>query len=262
MADNILLGQYINSGSMVHRLDPRTKLLSVLTFTLCCLILKTYGGYVAATFLVGGQLLLSGVPAHMFFRGLKPIVLILSFTFVYHLLFTKGAPLWPGSIVKVSQEGIENGVFVVWRVLLLVSLASVLTLTTKPLDLAKGLEQLFKPLSSWGVPVEAFALMLVIAIRFIPTITLELDRIILAQKARGFDIMAAKGHKRAFAYFSLVIPLLITTIQRAEQLSMTIDTRAYGNGKGRTSYRVLKFSRMDYAAGGVMLSFVLLILYL
>ncbi|MCL6457069.1 MAG: energy-coupling factor transporter transmembrane protein EcfT [Gorillibacterium sp.] len=262
MMDNIIWGQYINSGSIVHRLDPRTKLLSVLAFTLCCLIFKTFGGYVAATVLVGGQLLLSRVPVRKFLKGLKPILFILSFTFVYHLFFTKGTPLWPGSIVKVTQEGIEDGVFIIWRILLLVSLASVLTLTTKPLDLAKGLEQLFKPLSSWGVPVEAFALMLMIAIRFIPTITQELDRIILAQKARGYDIRAAKGHKRVWAYLLLVVPLLITTIGRAEQLAMTIDARAYGNGKGRTSYRVLKFSRMDYAAGGLMFAFVLLIFYL
>ncbi|MNO47878.1 Energy-coupling factor transporter transmembrane protein EcfT [compost metagenome] len=248
MTDNIIWGQYINSGSIVHRLDPRTKLLSVLAFTLCCLILKTFGGYVAATVLVGGQLLLSRVPVRKFFRGIKPILIILSFTFVYHLL--------------VTQEGIESGVFVVWRILLLVSLASILTCTTKPLDLAKGLEQLFKPLSSWGVPVEAFALMLMIAIRFIPTITQELDRIILAQKARGYDIKVTKGHRQVFAYLLLVVPLLITTIQRAEQLAMTIDARAYGNGKGRTSYRVLKLSQIDYVAGGLILAFVLLILYL
>ncbi|ULO04912.1 energy-coupling factor transporter transmembrane protein EcfT [Paenibacillus sp. 19GGS1-52] len=248
MMDNIIWGQYINSDSMIHRLDPRTKLLSVLAFTLCCLTLQTLGGYVAATVLVGGQLLLSRVPVRKFFRGLQPILFILSFTFVYHLL--------------VTQEGIESGVFVVWRILLLVSLASVLTLTTKPLDLAKGLEQLFKPLSRFGIPVEAFALMLMIAIRFIPTITQELNRILLAQKARGYDIKSAKGHRQVFAYMLLVVPLLITTIQRAEQLAMTIDARAYGNGKGRTSYRVLKFSQMDYAAGGIMLAFVLLIPYL
>ncbi|MNE52930.1 Energy-coupling factor transporter transmembrane protein EcfT [compost metagenome] len=105
--------------------------------------------------------------------------------------------------------------------------------------------------------------MLMIAVRFIPTITQELDRIIMAQKARGYDVrVAAKGHKRVWAYMLLVVPLLITTIGRAEQLAMTIDARAYGNGKGRTSYRVLKFSRIDYVAGGLMLAFVLLILYL
>jgi energy-coupling factor transport system permease protein len=184
----------------------------------------------------------------MFLRGLQPLLFILFFTLVYQLV--------------LSQEGIASGVFVVWRILLLVSLASVLTLTTKPLDMAKGLEQLFKPLSAWRIPVEAFALMIMIAIRFIPTITRELDRIILAQKARGYDIRAAKGHQRLWQYMLLVVPLLITTIGRAEQLAMTIDARAYGNGKGRTSFRVLKFSRMDYAAGGLMLAFVLLILYL
>lgn len=248
MTDNLIWGQYIHSDSLVHRLDPRTKLLSVLAFTICCLLLKTFGGYVAATAVVGGQLLLSNVPVRLFVGGLKPLLFILFFTFAYHLLLT--------------HDGIISGIFVIWRILLLVSFASVLTLTTKPLDIAKGLEQLFKPLSGWGVPVEAFALMLMIAIRFIPTINEELDRIILSQKARGYDIKAHKGYKRVGAYLMLVIPLLITTIGRAEQLAMTIDARGYGNGKGRTSFRVLKCSRIDYAAGGVMLAFVLLILYL
>ena len=248
MTDKLIWGQYINSDSVIHRLDPRTKLLSIFAFTLCCLTLNTFGGYAAATALAGGPLLLSKVPVRMFIRGLQPLLFILFFTFVYQLV--------------LSQEGIASGIFVVWRILLLVSLASVLTLTTKPLDMAKGLEQLFKPLSAWRIPVEAFALMIMIAIRFIPTITRELDRIILAQKARGYDIRAAKGHKRLWQYMLLVVPLLITTIGRAEQLAMTIDARAYGNGKGRTSFRVLKFSRMDYAAGGLMLAFVLLILYL
>lgn len=262
MKDNILLGQYIPSDSVLHRLDPRTKLLSMLTFTICSLLLNNYGGYAIASVFVGSQLLLSRVPLRNLLRGLKPVVLILSFTFVYHLFFTPGTPLWPGSAVKVTEAGIEKGLFVVWRILLLVSLATLLTLTTKPLDLAKALEQLLKPLSRRGVPVEAIALMLVIAVRFIPTIIQELDRIMLAQRARGYDIIAIKGHKRVFAYLSLVVPLLITTVQRAEQLAMTIDARAYGTGRGRTSYRELRLSRMDYTAGGVTLAYVLLLLYL
>ncbi|WP_379127291.1 energy-coupling factor transporter transmembrane component T family protein [Paenibacillus sp. sgz500958] len=262
MKDNLVLGQYMNADSLVHRLDPRTKLLSVLAFTICCLMLKTVGGYAAMTILAGVQLRLSRVPVQRFFGGIKPILFILAFTFVYHLFFTEGTPIWPGSILKVTQEGIENGIFVVWRILLLVSFASVLTFTTKPLDLAKGLENLCKPISRCGVPVEAFALMIVIAIRFIPTIMEELDRMVLAQKARGYDLMAVKGHKRVRAYMVLVVPLLITTIQRAEQLAMTIDARAYGNGKGRTSYRALAFSRTDCAAGGFMLAFIVLILFI
>jgi len=246
MADKLLPGLYLNADSLLHRLDPRTKLLSVILFTLCCLVVPTLGGYLAATVLTVGQLLLSHVAIRRFLASLKPVLLILSFTFIYHL----------------SQEGWASGVFIVWRILLLLCFASVLTWTTKPLDLAKGLEQLLKPLSRLGVPTEAFALMVVIAIRFIPTISMELDRIMLAQKARGFEINAVKGPKRAKAYLQLIIPLLITTIQRAEQLAMTIDARAYGNGRSRTSYRVLTFSRLDYAAGGLMLVFAMLILYL
>jgi energy-coupling factor transport system permease protein len=262
MMDKIILGQYADTGSVIHRLDPRTKLLCILAVMLSFVLMKTFAGYVAATVLVAGLILIASLPVRMIFRGLKPVLFILSFTFMYHVLLTDGTPLWPGFFLKVTQEGIKNGSFVVWRMILLILLASVLTLTTKPLDLAKGIEKLLKPLSRLGVPVEAFALMLVLAIRFIPTIIQELDRIMLARKARGYDAISAKGHERILAYISILIPLFVTTIQRAEQLALAIDARAYGDGRGRTSYKELNFRQVDYAAGVIMLAFVLVILYL
>ncbi|MEK3835844.1 energy-coupling factor transporter transmembrane component T family protein [Paenibacillus sp. FSL R7-0128] len=244
MTDKIILGQYVPSDSVIHRLDPRTKLLILVAFTIGSMHLQAITGYIAATVLAGGQLLLSRVSFRMLLRALRPLLFILLLPMLYHLLF--------------NQEGLRNELFALWRILLLVSLALILTLTTKPLDLAKGLEQLCKPLSRLGVPVEALALTVMLAIRFIPTITQELDRILVAQQARGYDIKDTKGLNRIQAYIQLVIPLLVTTLARAEQLAMTIEARAYGNGKGRTSYRVLKYARMDYAAGGIMLAYVLL----
>ncbi|NUU60416.1 energy-coupling factor transporter transmembrane component T family protein [Paenibacillus agri] len=262
MMDKIILGQYADTGSVIHRLDPRTKLLSILAIMISFLLLKTFAGYIATTVLVAGLILTAKLPVVMVFRGLKPILFILSFTFLYHVLLTDGTPLWPGFFLKVTLEGIKNGSFIVWRMILLILLASVLTLTTKPLDLAKGLEKLLKPLSRLGVPVEAFALMIVLAIRFIPTIIQELDRIMLARKARGYDTTYTKGYKKIVAYTSILIPLFVTTIQRAEQLTLAIDARAYGDGRGRTSYKELNFAQVDYVAGGLTLAFVSLILYL
>jgi energy-coupling factor transport system permease protein len=166
----------------------------------------------------------------------------------YHLLFNR------------SQGGIMTEIFNLWRILLPVAFALVLTRTTKPLDLAKGLEVMCKPLARLGIPVEAFALMAMLAVRFIPTISQELDRILMAQKARGCEIGSLRGCQRIQACLRLIIPLLATTIGRAEQLAMTIEARAYGDGRGRTSFRVLHFSRMDAAAGGIMLVYTLLIL--
>ena len=259
MVDSVLVGQYVETESIFHRLDPRTKLVSIMILILSFLMLETGISYVFATLFVFGILLLSKIPLRFFWRGLKPILFILMFTFLYNLVFTKGTVLWSWSFIEVTVEGLHNGTRVVWRILLLVLLASMLTLTTKPLDIAHGLEKLLAPLSKLGVPVEQFSLMVVIAIRFIPTIMQELDRIRLAQKARGFDITALSLPKRIFAYIPIIVPLLFTTIQRAEQLSYAIDARAYGNGKGRTSYKQLQFQQKDYWVGGITLLFGLIL---
>lgn len=241
-------GQYVHSASVIHRLDPRTKLLSIVVFTLCCMQLRTPGGYLAATALAFGSMWLSRLPLRLYLRGLRPVLLFLLLPLFYHLLFSR------------SQDRLVMEAFNLWRILLPVSIALVLTRTTKPLDLAKGLEVLCKPLARLGIPVEAFALMVMLAVRFIPTISQELERILMAQKARGYDIGSLRGRQRLQACLRLVIPLLAATLGRAEQLAMTIEARAYGNGRGRTSFRVLRFTLMDAAAGGIMLVYTLLIL--
>lgn len=245
MSSSFLIGQYVEANSILHRLDPRTKIVSLLCMMVSFLSLETATSYIVATFFVCILLVLSRISIMTIIKGLKPLWFILTFTFVYHVLFTKGDMIWSWGIVNVTQEGIYNGSRFVWRIVLLVLLASLLTLTTKPLHLAHGLEKLLSPLSRLGVPVEQFSLMIVIAIRFIPTILEELDRILLAQKARGFDIRQLPLTKRIFAYIPIVIPLLFTTVQRAEQLSYAIDARGYGNGKGRTRYAQLHFARID-----------------
>ena len=260
MADSVLVGQYVETHSIFHRLDPRTKLIGIVILMLSFLTLGTGLSYVIATFFVFGILLFSKVPFHFFWRGLRPLLFILLFTFVYNAVFTKGTILWSWSFIEVTEEGLRMGLRFVWRIILLILLASILTLTTKPLDLAYGLEKLLAPLSKLGVPVEQLSLMIVIAIRFIPTIKEELDRILLAQKARGYDLTVLSLPRRIFAYIPIIIPLLFTTIQRAEQLSYAIDARAYGNGKGRTSYRVLQLQQMDYLAVGVALLFAMILL--
>lgn len=260
METSILLGQFTDTNSIIHRLDPRAKLLSMIVIMLSFLMLESFISYMVATIFVLIILVTSKIPLRMFGRGLKPILFILMFTFLYNVFMTKGTIIWSWSYIHVTVEGLQNGTRVVWRIVLLILLASILTLTTKPLSLAHGLEKLLAPLSRLNVPVEQFSLMIVIAIRFIPTIVQELDRILLAQKARGYDISSVKLPKRIFAYIPILIPLFITTIQRAEQLSSAIDARAYGNGKGRTVYRQLKFERMDYCAMGLAIVFTVTLL--
>lgn len=253
MNRNVLIGQYLETHSILHRLDPRTKILAVILLMMCFIMLNSYISYAAATVIVLGLLRLSQIPFGLFVRGLKPLLFIFIFTFVYNALFTPGQAIWSWGVIGVTSEGLQTGIQFVWRIILLVLLSSMLTLTTKPLKLAQGLTKLTAPLSRFNVPIEQFSIMIVIAIRFIPTIMQELDRILLAQKARGFDLAALPLHKRITAYIPVIIPLLFTVISRAEQLSYAIDARAFGKGKGRTEYQPLQLQQMDYQAGGVVI---------
>lgn len=260
MSNTVLIGQYRETNSIFHRLDPRTKILCILILMLSFLMLETFISYAIATIVVIGILLLSKIPIHVFVKGLKPLLLILIFTFLYQVFFTEGKVIWSYSFIELTVEGLQNGVRFVWRIVLLILLASILTLTTKPLTLAGALTKLLSPLSKLNVPVEQFSLMIVIAIRFIPTILQEFDRILLAQKARGYDLTNLPLPKRIFAYIPILIPLLFTIIQRAEQLTFAIDARAYGNGKGRTSYKQLKFQHIDYQIALIVILIIATIL--
>lgn len=246
MSNSILIGQYVETQSLYHRLDPRTKIISIFILMIDFLTLDSVISYLFATFIIFFVLCHSRIPLRTFLKGLKPILFILSFTFVYQLLMTEGTVIWSCFFIDVTIEGISQGIQYVWRIILLVLVASFLTLTTKPLTLAVGLEKLLAPLSKLHIPVEQLSLMIVIAIRFIPTILEELHRILLAQKARGYDISTLPFPKRMFAYIPILIPLLFTTIQRAEQLTYAIDARAYGNGKHRTHYIKLQFQKIDF----------------
>ena len=246
MAKPVLIGQYVETHSIVHRLDPRTKLISLLLLMLSFVWLHTGISYLLASVLVIIIVGITRIPVVIFGRGLIPLLLILGFTFVYNVLFTEGTVIGSWGWIQITIEGLENGIRFVWRIILLVILAAILTLTTKPLTLAYGLEKLMSPLRKLNMPIEQFSLMIVIAIRFIPTILEELERILLAQKARGYDITTLRLPQRVLAYIPILVPLLFTIVQRAEHLSDAIDARAYGNGKGRTSYRQLQWQAIDY----------------
>ncbi|OWR32591.1 cobalt transport family protein [Saccharibacillus sp. O23] len=256
MSDNLLIGQFIRRDSVIHRLDPRTKLIGMVLLMIALIRLDSWIGYALASAFVLVTAGMSRFAPRLLLKGLLPVLPILAFTLLYHLFFGRGETiLWAYGGFVIRAEGMQEGVRLVWRILLMILLASILTGTTRPMALAKGLETLSKPLSRLGVPVEQFALMIVMAVRFIPTIGEELERILLAQKARGHDISALPPVKRLFAFIPILVPLLVTTVQRAEQLSLAIEARGYGDGRGRTVYRPLTFASSDYWA----LSFLLVI---
>lgn len=262
MSQSFLVGHYMDTASIIHRLDPRTKIISIFLMMFSFIWLESFYQFVFATILVLTMIQVSKIPLKTVLKGLKPLLFILTFTFVYNLFFTKGEEIWSWRFIHITIEGVDNALSFVWRIILLVLIASVLTYTTKPLLLAKGFERLLKPLAKLNIPIEKFSLMLVIAIRFIPTIQEELNRILLAQKARGFDIQELPFAKRLFSYIPIVVPLLFTTVQRADQLSDAIDARGYGDGKNRTSYKVLRYEKQDFATMGLaILCAVILIVF-
>lgn len=258
MNSRIILGQFVDRNSLLHRLDPRTKLLGMVLLMLSVMFLRTPGQYVVMTVFVLFMVLMSKVPWISYWQMLRPVRLILLFTFLYNVIATPGThAIW--SRTTLTQEGIWAGVSVTWRLVLLIVAAAILTLTTKPLVLARGLESLLSPLSGLRVPISQISLMVVIAIRFIPTIMEELERIILAQKARGYDLAAVRMPRRLLAYIPIVIPLFMTTIQRAEQLTMAIEARAFGNGQGRSMFRPLTLKARDFWAGGCLILLLFMI---
>lgn len=255
-----VFGQYVDRNSAVHGLDPRTKLLGLTALMLSLMGLPA-AGYAAATVMLWAFVRLSRIPLLVYVRALKPVWILLAVSWLYNSLFGQGQTvLVSWSWVTVTAEGMMSGTLTVWRIALMVLLATMLTLTTKPLVLSLGLQRLLAPLSRIHVPVEQVALMIVIAIRFIPVIIEELDRVMLAQKARGFDIAAFRKHERLFAYLPVILPLILTILQRAERLSLAIDARGYGGGQGRSTYRQLKWTRRDLAAGAGIACCVLILL--
>ncbi|MCQ4085474.1 energy-coupling factor transporter transmembrane protein EcfT [Saccharibacillus sp. JS10] len=231
-SDRLIVGQFLERKSSLHILDPRTKLIGFLLFMIVVMLLDTKSGYIAATLFVFIVLQLSRIPLTLYIRGLMPLLPVVLLTLLYHLLW---------------GQGIGEGIRIFWRILLMVLPASALTATTRPLQMAQGIETLLKPLSKLRVPVEQFALMIVIAIRFIPTILEDIQRIRLARKARGFQ---SKRNLLSpmIEFIQILVPLLISTVRRADQLTLAIEARAYGDGRGRTVFRRLLFKKPDALA--------------
>ena len=263
MISNVIMGQYVQRDSIFHSLDPRTKLICIFIFMISIFWVHNFSSYVLAAMIVLACLLLSKIPFKFFINGLRPIFIILIFIFVFHLFSaTGGEVIYKYGYLTLYQEGLTEGIKMVIRIILLVLITSLLTLTTKPLDLAHGLERILKPLEITKLPVEQFSLMISITLRFIPTLLSEAEKIIEAQKARGADFEHKNPVKRLYNYIPIIVPLLVASVKRAENLSYAIDARAYGNGRGRTKYQALKYNRTDYMAFSLFSLFFLLLILL
>ena len=257
---DITLGQYFPGNSLLHRLDPRTKILAVVLYIVALFLAKHFFTYAIMFCVLALSISLSHVPLKSLFRGMKPVVFILIFTAVLNLFYTPGEHvLFHFWILTVTMEGVVNAFFMVIRILMLIAGTFLLTYTTSPILLTDGLESLLGPLKKIKVPVHELSMMMSIALRFIPTLLEEADKIMKAQMARGADFESGNLLARAKAMVPLLVPLFVSAFRRAGDLAMAMESRCYRGGEGRTRLRVLKLTRADLYASLVMAAFVGLI---
>ncbi|MGM9929714.1 MAG: energy-coupling factor transporter transmembrane component T family protein [Bacillus sp. (in: firmicutes)] len=246
MLDNMIIGRYVPSDSLLHRMDPRAKLLLVF-FYVCIVFLAnntiTYGILGIYTL---GLIMMSKVPLRFLLNGLKPILLIIIFTFLMHIFFTKeGAVLFEWKWLTIYEGGLRQGIYISLRFTFLILVTTLLTLTTTPISLTDGLEQLLGPLKKMKLPIHELALMMSISLRFIPTLMEETSKIMKAQAARGVDFNSGPIKERVSAIVPLLVPLFVSSFKRAEDLAVAMEARGYRGGEGRTRYRQLRWGVPD-----------------
>ena len=252
MLKDITLGQYFPGNSPIHRLDPRTKLIMLVVYIVALFMAKSWISYgVMLAFLVF-TVKISTIPPKSIVRGMKPLVMILVFTGVLNLFFTTdGKVLVDLGFVSITTGGMERAVFMMVRILMLISGTFLLTYTTSPIALTDGLEALLNPLKVIKVPVHELAMMMCIALRFIPTLIEETDKIMCAQKARGADFESGSLMDRAKALIPILVPLFISAFRRADELATAMECRCYQGGEGRTKMKILRYHRNDMQAFGI-----------
>ncbi|RLQ91730.1 energy-coupling factor transporter transmembrane component T family protein [Falsibacillus albus] len=246
MMEKMIFGRYVPVDSIIHKLDPRAKLIFVFAF-ICIVFLAnnaaTYGIMALFTLVL---ILMSRIPVIFLINGLKPILFLIIFTFFLHVFFTTGgALLFHFSFIRIYEEGLRQGIFISLRFLLLIFVTSLLTLTTSPISITDGLESLLNPFKKIKLPVHELALMMSISLRFIPTLMDETDKIMKAQTARGVDFTSGPIKDRVKAVIPLLIPLFVSSFKRAEELATAMEARGYRGGEGRSKYRLLKWTGAD-----------------
>ena len=260
MLKDITLGQYYPGNSVVHRLDARTKIIGTLLYIIELFIVNNFRGFLIAGIALFIVIALSKVPVKFIFRGLTAVFLIIAFTFVINLFMMDGRVLWHWHFLKITYEGVARAFFMAVRLVLLIIGSSLMTLTTKPIELTDGLEKLMAPLSRIGVPSHEIALMMTIALRFIPTLMEETDKIIKAQEARGADFESGNLFRRAKSLIPILIPLFISSFRIAQELALAMEARCYHGGSGRTRMNEIHFHRGDAVAAAAMVLFLIIII--
>lgn len=263
MQNNISIGQYFPGDSFVHRLDPRTKILFSLLFIVCIFLSKGFLCFLMIAMFAFMCMKVSKISMKFIIKGLKPIMFIVLFTFMLNLFLSSGDDvIVKFGVISITFSGIRNAVFMAIRLILLVTCTQLLTLTTSPIQLTDGIERLLSPLKRIGFPAHELAMMMSIALRFIPTLIEETEKITKAQKARGADFETGGVIKRVKSMIPLLVPLFVGAFRRADELAMAMEARCYRGGSGRTKMRPLQYTNKDYysmAAGIGLMAFVIIL---
>ena len=257
-ARDITLGQYYQTESLIHKMDPRVKLGGTVLFIISLFFFKNYAGYVIAALFLGLVIRLSKVPFKFMVKGMKTIVMLMLITVVFNLFLTPGTPLFTIWKLTITQEGLKMAISMAIRLTLLIIGSSVMTLTTTPNNLTDGMEKMMGPLKVFKVPVHEVAMMMSIALRFIPILLEETDKIMKAQIARGADFESGNIFKRAKAMVPLLVPLFISAFRRANDLAMAMEARCYRGGEGRTKMKPLIYHKRDYIAYGCIAAYMVI----
>lgn len=255
MLKDITLGQFFPGNSIIHRLDPRSKILFMFFYIAVIFCIKNVFAYIIVALFVFGAAYSSKIPLKYMVKGIKPIMFFVVLTAVFNLFLTPGEVVFSYGFLTVSKEGAHLAVFMVLRLLFLILGTSLLTLTTSPIVLTDGIETLISPLKKIGVPSHEIAMIMTIALRFIPTLLEETDKIIMAQTARGADFESGNLIKRAKAMIPILIPLFMSAFRRADELASAMESRCYRGGENRTKLKELKFDKTDF------LAFVIVVLF-
>jgi len=248
MLKDITIGQYYPCESIIHRLDPRVKIVSTFAFMVSLFVINSFMPYALIVLFLSAVIFMSKIPAGYVMKGLRPLLPILVLTLAINMFLTPGQLVWGMGPLKLTQEGLRQGVFMVVRLIFLLIGTSILTLATSPIQLTDGIEMLLNPFKRIGIPAHELAMMMTIALRFIPTLLDETDKIMKAQMARGADFESKNLISRAKNLIPLLVPLFISAFRRADELAMAMEARCYRGGENRTRMKQIKMESRDYAA--------------
>lgn len=262
MISDITIGQYVPGNSLLHKADPRTKIILTFIMMIFIFIINTYWGYLSLSIFTAITIITSNIPVKFVLKGLKPILFIVIFAAILNMFTVSGTPIFTIGFLKPTYEGLDVAIKMAIRLFLLIIIASLLTYTTTPISLTDGIEKLLEPLKRIKVPVHEISMMMTIALRFIPTLLEETDKIIKAQSSRGADFESGNLIARAKSFIPVLVPLFISAFRRADELATAMEARCYRGSEGRTRMKQLNFTQNDLKVALITVTFMVWILVL